>query len=370
MSRRDRQRMAERAASEAGRTLQAQRGASGGDSGSTEAASVEPAGDAENNELIRVEPRNNPRNQMMDELIASREKAAEPKEEADEHVVQAKAEEKSPTETAPVVEPTTGEVQAATEPEAPQPKTVRVKVDGKEFDAPEEDVNDAGGIKAYQIIKAQENRLRATTEALAQTRQTQAAIAQWIQSQQKATEAPAKTTDQFIQEQVDVIRYGSPEESAAALKAVLERSTQKVDPNQIIGQAVSVMQQQQAENAFVSEFSDIVHNPLLLKLVINLKDERISQNQGRINDWPTFYRSIGNEVRGAIGRPNQPAATSTSITTTGSTSTGTSDKEARKASIVNLPTAAARAALPEADKPETRADVLNQMKKSRGLTTG
>lgn len=357
MSRRDRQRMAQQAASEAGRTLQAQQNV---DAGSEASGSVEPSGEKENNELVRIEPRNNPRNQMMDELIASREK---PPEQAVEPETEAALE-----PSAAAQEPSSEATEPAAAPKTP--KTVRVKVDGKEFDAPEDEVNEAGGVRGYQILKAQENRLRATTEALAQTKQTQAAIAQWIQQQTQNAAPPQKTNDQFIQEQVDVIRYGSPEESANALKAVLDRSQQKVDPNQIIGQAVSVMQQQQAENAFVSEFSDIVHNPLLLKLIINLKEERIREHQGRVGDWGTFYRSIGNEVRGAIGRPNQPAAAQISSTTTGHTSTATSDKEARKASIVNLPTAAARAVLPEADKPETRADILQQMKKSRGLQTG
>ena len=360
MSRRNRDRMAQEAASEAGRVLQAQRETSAEPSGG---GNLEPAGDIEKNELVRVEPRNNPRNQMMDELIASREKAAEPKEESQEPAAET-------TVTEPVAEVQTTDTPVETPSEAPVVKTVRVKVDGKEFDAPEDEVNDVGGVKAYQILKAQENRLRATTEALAQTRQTQAALTQWIEQQNKAAAPQQKSNDQFIQEQMDIIRYGSPEESAAALKAVLDKSQQKVDPNAIIGQAVSVMQQQQAESAFVSEFSDIVHNPLLLKLVINLKDERIKESQGRIQDWPTFYRSIGNEVRGAIGRQNQPATAQTSNTTTGPTSSATSDKEARKASIVNLPTAAARAVVPESDKPETREDILRQMKKSRGLHTG
>lgn len=365
MSRKNRDRMAQQAASEAGRILQAQRETSAELSGGE---NLEPAGDTENNALVRVEPRNNPRNQIMDELIANREKAAEPKEEAQEPATDTTTTETSQTETVADAQP--ADTPTETPQESPVAKTVRVKVDGKEFDAPEDEVNEVGGVKAYQILKAQENRLRATTEALAQTRQTQAALTQWIEQQNKAAAPQQKTNAQFIQEQMDIIRYGSPEESAAALQAVLEKSQQKVDPNAIIGQAVSVMQQQQAESAFVSEFSDIVHNPLLLKLVINLKEERIKESQGRINDWPKFYRSIGNEVRGAIGRQNQPATAQTGNTTTGSTSSATSDKEARKASIVNLPTAAARAVVPESDKPESREDILRQMKKSRGLQTG
>lgn len=246
---------------------------------------------------------------------------------------------------------------------APAVETVRVKVDGEEFDVPKADVEEAGGIKAYQKDRAADNRLRKQSDLLAETRRTQAQIAQWIQSQQPAA-APAKTDNQFIQEKIDLIRFGTPEEAAAAMSEVMSRGRQNVDPNAIVNRAVVAMQQQAAESQFVTEFSDVVSNPLLLKLTIQLKNERLSQLKAA-PDWATFYRSIGNEIRGAIGRQSQPA---TPPATAGNPSQP--DKEARKASIVNLPTAAARAALPAETKPETRDDILNEMRKSRGIPIG
>jgi len=295
-----------------------------------------------------------------------------PAEEPAKPAVQEQEAKAAPSETAPVAEPTT----AAPAIEASAIKTVRVKVDGEEFDAPEEDVNDAGGIKPYQMMKAQENRLKKTSEALAETRKTQAQIAQFLQQQADAAaqqRGPVKTPSQEMQEKIDLIRYGTPEESAAALQGILD--AQRVNPDTIVARAMHEIKRDQAETAFVSEFSDIVHNPMLLRLIIGLKEERIAaatQNRQPINDWSHFYRSIGNEVRSAIGRPSQPttAPAAQAATTADSTSPVLSEKEARKASIVNLPTAAARAAVPEADKPESREDVLNQMRKSRGIPTG
>ena len=242
-------------------------------------------------------------------------------------------------------------------------ETVKVKVDGQEFDVPKADVEEAGGIKAYQKERAADNRLKKQSELLAETRRTQAQIANWIQSQQPPA-APVKTDTEFIQEKMDVIRFGTPEDSAAAMSEVLARGRPNIDQNQIVNQAITAMQQQAAENQFVQEFSDIVHNPLLLKLIIQEKNDRLARLTS-VPDWSNFYRSIGNEVRGAIGRQSQPA---TPPATAGTTSQP--DKEARKASIVNLPTAAARAALPEAEKPETREDILNEMRKSRGIPIG
>jgi len=342
--------MAEQAASEAGRNAEAQQSAS------IEPSAPESDGESDNKEpLVRVEPRNNPRNEMMEELIASRN--AEPQDTPQPDNTQPKQAETTPE--APAIE-------AA--PEAP--KTVRVKVDGEEFDVPEAEIEEAGGVKAYQKDRVAENRLRKSNEALAEVRRGQAQLAAWLQ-QQQAPKVPQQTPEAFIMEKVDVIRYGSPEESAAALREVMERNNPRVDSNAIVGQAVSVMQQQAAEQQFVQEFADLVHTPLVLKTIIREKDERIAdaaKNGNRIADWPTFYRSLGNEMRSAFSKPNQLAtAQKESSLTTGSTSQALSDKEARKASITNLPTAAARAAMPESDKPETREDVLSQMRKSRGI---
>ena len=88
--------------------------------------------------------------------------------------------------------------------------------------------------------------------------------------------------------------------------------------------------------------------------------------QGRCNRLK-FYRTIGNEVRSVVGRSSQPAK-ATVEAPVGNTSQ--TDKEPRKASIVNLPTASTRAAVKEDPKPETREDILNDMRKRRGLPIG
>jgi hypothetical protein len=100
-----------------------------------------------------------------------------------------------------------------------------------------------------------------------------------------------------------------------------------------------------------------------LKLIVALRNERLQQ--GHPGDWNHFYRSLGNEVRAVMPKQSQQSVTQKTPDSTSQAS----DKEERKSSIVNLPQAAARAALPEEPKPETRADILNQMRKTRGLPT-
>jgi hypothetical protein len=55
----------------------------------------------------------------------------------------------------------------------------------------------------------------------------------------------------------------------------------------------------------------------------------------------------------------------TVATETGKTSA--SEKEAKKASIVNLPTASQRAVLPKEEKPQTREEIFREERKARGL---
>lgn len=360
------QQMADQAAqqaSEAGRTLQAHQQTISESDGGERLPAHRTEADEPPDTKVRPKPRNDDRDNAMAEIEARDLKSKGIESKAATSPESAAPLEQTPTATgegSPLPEPAPA---AAAEPT----KTVRVKVDGEEFDAPQADVDEAGGIKAYQQTRASENRLRKANETLAATRQTQAQIAAWIQSQ--TPKEPVKTDAQFIQEKMDTIRFGEPAEAAAAMSEVISRGRPNIDQNQIISKAVAAMQQQTAENQFVTEFSDIVHNPLLLKLIIGMKNERLSQLTAA-PDWSNFYRSIGNEVRGAIGRQSQPATPAAAATAAASGNTSQPDREARKASIVNLPTAAARAALPEATKPESREDILNEMRKSRGIPTG
>jgi hypothetical protein len=358
------------AASEAARVLQQR-----GQEAKSEPRS-EPSEKGPDRPVINIAPRDEPRRKALEEIEARdlREKGLlEPAPEV-------KVPENQPPPTPDDM--LKGEKHSQPEPEAPPvepepvavapeaPKTVRVKVDGEEFDAPQADVDEAGGIKPYQIQRASENRLKKANEALAEARRVQSEMADWRKQQQPA-KPPEPSDEEFIKSKVDVIRFGTPEESAAALREILTRSNKSVDPQAIVDQATNKIMHDQAVREFDKEFSDISANPLQLKLAVALRNERIAQAQGPV-EWSNFYRTIGNEVRSAFGRPSQ-SATQTPVAvaaTSGTPSQAPSEKEARKASIVNLPTAAARAELPKDSKPETREDILNQARKARGLPTG
>jgi hypothetical protein len=106
-----------------------------------------------------------------------------------------------------------------------------------------------------------------------------------------------------------------------------------------------------------------------MNAILGLREMKFKQHQqerpGQPIDWQKFYSTIAHEVRGAFGRQSQPAA-QPAAPTGGNPSQPVSEKEARKASITTLPTAAARATPPAEEKPETREESLNRMRKARG----
>lgn len=327
----------------------------------TEPAQVEPSVEP-TTDSTRSAPETvfrNPRDGVMEEVIARHNKGfeqQEPETPKEEPKPEPEAKETPKEEPKPEVAP---------EPVVEPIKNVRVKVDGEEFDVPETEVNEAGGLRSYQLQRAGENRLKKAQDILAEARR--------VQSESAPKPVPV-TDDKFLQDRIDIIRFGTPEESAAALREVMQHSSQKTDNSIVINQAVTQIKRDNAITKFKEEFSDVAANPLLMKLAGTLENETLSKipPDALANpqfvvqfDWNDFYRRIGNQVRGAVGRPYQPATASQ----TNGTPSPSPDKEARKASIVNLPTAAARAAIPEEAKPETRADILNDMRKSRGLPT-
>lgn len=350
-------------ASEAARVLQAR----GQQARAESAPQVEPEPEAkkETPDFLKSIPRGNQdqirvREQIRENRGEPKEAVEPPKEAAEAPKAEEAAKVEAPAPDAPKAPET-----------APVVEMVKAKVDGEEFDVPKTEVEEYGGLKAYQIHKAAEKRLKEAKEVMerarqgeSQTKQMQELMAQMVKNQ--TPQQPTLTEDQFIQSKVDTIRFGTPEESAAALKEILSR--QKIDPNQIIEQATEKMRHDQAVAEFDKEFPDIATNQVLLKTAIVLRNEgiQLARQKGERVNWTEFYKGIGNQIRGALPRQHQPVVPATAE---GNTSPQ-ADKEARKASISEPPkAAAARAEAPAEPKEETREESLRRMRKARGLPT-
>lgn len=314
---------------------------------------------------------NNPTNKIRDELTEMRDKEAgniPPETPEESEVKVAKSDLATPPADSVPAGSSSEPVVEATEAVVTTPETVRVKVDGEEFDVPKADVDAAGGLVAYQKERAAEKRLRAANEAVAEAKK----IAAQIMEAAKPKEPPAPVVPDV--ELIDKLRFGTPEESAAALQQLTARN--RVDPAEITQRAMANIQFNAAERQFHRDFADLAQNPLAARLVKSLKEEALQKHvqNGRPDwnaisgvDWIGFFNTMGTQIRSAFGRPHQSA--STSVTTPGTTSPQ-SEKEARKASISNPPSTTAKAEVKAEDKPgtpeEEREAALRFMRKARG----
>jgi hypothetical protein len=335
-------------ASEAGRVLRAQRDKP-----------------VEKPEPVTPRHEQNPRNKIYAELVESRktEEVAEDK----------------PVEPTPEPTPEPDAVAPASPPVDPPPSTepvaaapmVKVKVDGVESEVPQSEIDEYGGVKAYQISKAAENRLNKANETVAQSNRQQAQLMQLMQAAFQRQQEPVKTPVQQIQERIDAVRYGTPEESAKAMQEILELSNPRIDQAALEHRTMARMKQTLAVDNFRTEFADVVANPILMTAARSLEQERLQQMQveGRTPDWPVFYRQLGNELRAVIG-PKQSQPTPTPQPETGNPS---QSKEERKASnIVSLPQASARATPKEKEEltpDQARNKALRDMRRARGQPT-
>jgi hypothetical protein len=373
------------AASEAARTLQARsqevrqenRPEQLGDPVQAPTKKVEPRVEVKKEESH--EPRNvekmlsnRPHTQAMEEILKKREEQEgnPPVEEA------APVEEK-----AALIEAKKEEIKpdAVEQPKLDAPAKIKLKVDGEEHDVDPAEVEEAGGEKGWRIAKAQENRLKKINEAAAESRareERMLKLAETITQQNAPKPQPQATEQQFIAERLQKIRFGTDEEGAQALiEAARRLSAPAVDSGVLVQRTTANMKYEMAEDQFKKEFQDIASNPMLVKFAKQLEGEKLAPfmtkagpDWGKLStlDWGLLKRTIGNEVRSAFGRQSQPATT----TDKPAGSSPTAAKEERKASIVNLPTAAARADLPKEEKEPTPDEArklwLAETKKKRG----
>lgn len=281
-------------------------------------------------------------------------------EDMDEYIRQ-ETEEPAPE---PVAE---SEPVAEAQPEAPAaPEMVTVKIDGEESQVPKADVDALGGVAAYQIHKAAEKRLaQAAKEKHDLAQMLEQAKALIAQNQPKE---PVKPPAEILKEKVQQIQFGTPDEAAQALQDILASNTQRVDPNQIVAQAITQMQQNMAAQQFAQRNQDLIQNPVLAKLAVMLEHDKLSKS--RPTDWNRFYSDLETELRNAVGKPVTTPQPSVPTPQDGQPTSDRDAKLSRKDNIVNLPTASARVAAPEEEKPLTREDRINLLRKARGQPVG
>ena len=226
----------------------------------------------------------------------------------------------------------------------PQDDYITVKVDGQERQVPKSMILEAG-IKTVQKESAADRRLEEATKLL---REAQEAA--------KPKQPPLPVMDEV--ELAQRIRMGNDQEAAEAMRVLVGRSSDAPTPEQIAAaveqRVIDQMTARQALQKVQDEYKDVFADPYLRQLAA-MEDARMLE-AGDTRSYSERYSEIGKTLSKYVpGAKGGKAEVTTS-----------SDKQERKASITNLPSASVRQAAPEQPKAKTTAQIIEEMRARRG----
>jgi hypothetical protein len=318
----------------------------------------------------------NPRNEMMAEIQKARQEqlaqefkegggdlaALEPHETAEEK------KEETPEVPAEEVK-AEGEETPSAETETPETETpkakVKIKVDGQELEVDEEAVREAG-IKALQKQSAADKRLeesaRLKKEAEAEARRILDDAKRQAETQNRdAGTLPAKdgisgveklTDDHFI-EAVKKIQYGSEAEASVALKNLISEAAKSGKPAELtLNEVGEYLEFREATKWAHDEYKDILGDPKL-KTLFSSEEKRL-RAAGDNRPYREVYKDIGDGLKTWL-QEKAPAAPQPKDQT----------RHERKASVVVIPTAAARQPAPTQPKELSPSEVIDRMRQAR-----
>ena len=341
-------------------------------------------------EQVKVDPRLNPRNISMSEIAgtAAKERLKEVQqlpegwEDAPQDAAPAAAEAEAPAAEEQQEEPAAEEVPA--EPEATaaaaedQPqnaidptKEYEVTVDGQKMKVPGQKIIDAG-FRTFQKETAADYRLKTATELLKQAEERAAQMIASAPVQAQAAEKVQPTNEPTEAELGNMLQYGTPEQASQAIKFLMSRGQNQVNPMQVAqiaaAQAREALSLEEGAKFVKSEYADLLENPMARQLFFaEERRRRTPKEQGGEGDTrphKELYQAIGDDIRKSFNMP-KPASASKPAATVVATA---QSRQERKAAAPSVPkTAAGRLSANEpAQKPKTIPDVIAAMRTARG----
>lgn len=219
-----------------------------------------------------------------------------------------------PLNVTPPVEPS-GEPGRPTEPLEPT-ETVQVKVNGKLLDVPADEVENAGGVAAFQLNEAAKERLEQAKEL----ERRNAALAQELESKLQAVPQPEPQQTSVAKDEIKKIKddllYGTDEEQVAATQRLAGIGQQPSVQSAEIQQQVQIsLQRESALDQFKKDYPEVWADDNLRQMAFDKDDKKRTSNPTQ--DFTERYAEIGTEVRewvnGISGGSNQPTEPSDTL---------------------------------------------------------
>lgn len=228
---------------------------------------------------------------------------------------------------------------------------INVKIDGEAFDLPLSEV-----ISGYQKNAVASERLRAATERLKEVERREAELS----SKSNVSESLPDSIDNGEGDNSEAKRiydqlfFGDDDDGVKVIDELLQRRGQDptINSEQVVSQAkeqvLLTIQYNDALERFKQNYPDIVQDDFLAEKAMSLLNEAAAQSK----TYDEAFTKVGDDTMLWVNKYRQ------------------GDRQQRKAGLEDEPTRrSVRADRPPPKKEETIADVIAEMRKSRGLSS-
>jgi hypothetical protein len=227
------------------------------------------------------------------------------------------------------------------EPETPRgPEMVKVKVEGNEYEVPKEQVDAEGGLEFYQK--------RAAANLIFQRAKQREDEANRILAEARQPKQPPQSTEPQnpVAQLIETIRFETdPTKAAEAVKQLVAQTT--LTQQQVMGLVHQQLEADRSIGKFKSDFPEIAKDPLLYKMAVDLENH--ARQSGNTEPNESLHQKIGKFLSDKYIKPSGDMQ----------------EKKDKKATVINIPQAKAKAQAPEPPKEKTVQEIIADERRSR-----
>jgi len=186
--------------------------------------------------------------------------------------------------------------------------TITIKVDGVETQVSKQEVDDAGGVRAYQTNAAADRRLEEAKEILANAKKE-------VTTPGDAPSTTKSTGSEEVSQEdlavvVNAMQFGTEEEGTKALsdlvKAIKGNQSSSNDTADVAALVNSQLDYNKAMQKFETDHPDIFSNKRLMQMAQQIDNEQI--DSGDTRPYSERYVDIGKELSGFVSAKDAETA--------------------------------------------------------------